>query len=89
MRFKSKTLHFIINFLLGVSWATMLTGMLTAFLAFYENSLFFAIISALMSAIPGLLGILLLEYFIINKEKLEEIKKQTELLKRLVEKRGD
>ena len=86
MRFESRTLGFVINFLLGVAWAMMLLGAFTSFLSFYETSFLFAIVSAVIGAIPGLLGVLLLEYFITDKEKLEELKKQTALLEEI--KRG-
>ena len=85
MRFESKTLGFVINFLLGVAWAMMLLGALTSFLSFYENSILFAIVSALIGAVPGLLGVLLLEYFITEREKLDELKKQTALLEKLLD----
>ena len=83
MRFESRTLAFVINFLLGVAWAMMLLGASTSFLSFYETSFLFAVVSALIGAIPGLLGVLLLEYFITGKEKLEELKKQTALLEEM------
>jgi uncharacterized membrane protein (DUF106 family) len=85
MRFESKTLGFVINFLLGVAWAMMLLGAFTSFFSFYENSIIFAIVSAVIGAIPGLVAVLFLEYFITDKEKLEELKKQTALLEKLLD----
>ena len=85
MRLKESSLGFIINFLLGVAWAFVLIGAVTSFLAFYSTNLFFAIISAFIGALPGFIGILLLEYMITNKEKHEELKKQTQLLEELVD----
>jgi len=85
MRFETRTLGFVINFLLGVAWAVMLIGALTSFLSFYESSILFAVISALIGATPGLLGVLALEYFITDKEKLSELKKQTKLLEKLAD----
>ncbi|QOR62658.1 hypothetical protein ACM66Z_04100 [Sulfurovum sp. ST-21] len=85
MRFENRTLGFVINFLLGVAWAVMLIGALTSFLSFYESSILFAVISALIGATPGLLGVLALEYFITDKEKLSELKKQTKLLEKLAD----
>ena len=84
MRLEDKPLGFIINFLLGVAWAFVLIGAVTSFLTFYSTSWFFAIVSALIGALPGLIGILLLEHIITNKEKHEELKKQTQLLEELV-----
>jgi uncharacterized membrane protein YeaQ/YmgE (transglycosylase-associated protein family) len=85
MRLEDKPLGFIINFLLGVAWAFVLIGAVTSFLAFYSTNLFFAIISAFIGTLPGLIGILLLEHIITNKEKYEELKKQTQLLEELVD----
>jgi uncharacterized membrane protein YeaQ/YmgE (transglycosylase-associated protein family) len=85
MRLNDKPLGFVINFLLGVAWAFVLIGAVTSFLAFYSTNLFFAIISAFIGTLPGLIGILLLEHIITNKEKYEELKKQTQLLEELVD----
>ncbi len=87
MRFNSKSLGFVVNFLLGVSWALMLIGAMTSFLSFYHSSFLFAVLSAAVGAIPGLVGVLLLEYFITDKEKLHELKKQTALLEKLAKER--
>ncbi len=81
---KDRSLSFVVNFLLGVAWAFVLIGAVTSFLAFYSTNLFFAIISAFIGALPGLIGILFLEHIITNKEKHEELKKQTKLLEELV-----
>ncbi len=80
MRLENRTLGFVINFLLGAAWAVTLIGALTSFLSFYHSSLIFAFLSALVGALPGLIGILALEYFITDKEKLAEMKRQTQLL---------
>jgi len=85
MRLKDRSLGFVVNFLLGVAWAFVLIGFATSFLAFYTTNLFFAIVSAFIGALPGLIGILLLEHIITNKEKHEELKKQTKLLEELVD----
>ncbi len=84
MRLEDRSLGFVVNFLLGVAWAFVLIGAVTSFLAFYSTNLFFAIISAFIGALPGLIGILFLEHIITNKEKYEELKKQTQLLEELV-----
>ena len=85
MRLKDSSLGFIINFLLGVAWAAVLIGAITSFLSFYSTNLLFAIVSSFIGALPGLIGILLLEYIIINKEKHEELKKQTRLLQQILD----
>jgi uncharacterized membrane protein YeaQ/YmgE (transglycosylase-associated protein family) len=84
MRLEDRSLGFVINFLLGVAWAFVLIGAVTSFLTFYSTSWLFAIVSALIGTLPGLVGVLLLEHIITNKEKYEELKKQTQLLKELV-----
>ena len=84
MRLEDRSLGFIVNFLLGVAWAFVLISAVTSFLSFYSTGWFFAIVSALVGALPGLIGILFLEHIITNKEKHEELKKQTQLLEELV-----
>ena len=84
MRLKDSSLGFVVNFLLGVAWAAVLIGAVTSFLSFYHNSFFFAIISAFVGALPGLVAVLLLEHIITNKEKHLELKKQTKLLQQLL-----
>jgi uncharacterized membrane protein YeaQ/YmgE (transglycosylase-associated protein family) len=83
MRLENRPLGFVINFLLGVSWAVMLLGALTSFLSLYHDSFIVAVISAFVGAVPGMAGVLLLEHIITNKEKLEELKKQTALLEEM------
>ena len=84
MRLKDRSLGFVVNFLLGVAWAAVLIGAVSSFLTFYQTSLFFAIVSAFVGVLPGLVAVLLLEYFITNKEKYLELKKQTKLLQQLL-----
>ncbi|WP_296824308.1 hypothetical protein [Sulfurovum sp.] len=84
MRLEDRSLGFVINFLLGVAWAAVLIGAVSSFLSFYQNSFLFALVSALIGAIPGMIGVLFLEYIIMSREKYEELKKQTKLLQQLV-----
>jgi len=84
MRLEDNALGFVVNFLLGVAWAAVLIGSVSSFLSFYENSFFFAFVSALIGVLPGMIGVVLLEYIITNKEKQEELKKQTKLLQQLL-----
>jgi len=84
MRLEDRSLGFIINFLLGVAWAAVLIGAVSSFLSFYHVSFFFALVSSFIGALPGMIGILLLEHIITNKEQQEELKKQTKLLQQLV-----
>lgn len=84
MRLKDRPLGFVVNFLLGVAWAAVLIGAVSSFLSFYQNSFFFAIVSAFVAAFPGLLAVLLLEHIITGKEKYLELKKQTKLLQHIL-----
>lgn len=80
MRLKGRYLGFVVNFLLGVAWAAVLIGAVNSFLFFYQNSFFFAIVSAFVATLPGLTAVLLLEHIITTKEQHLELKKQTKLL---------
>ncbi len=84
MRLQNAPLSFVVNFLLGVAWAAVIIGMVTSFLSFYQDSFFLAIVSAFVGALPGILGVLLLEHIITAKEKHLELQKQTALLEKLL-----
>ena len=84
MRLQNRSLSFVVNFLLGVAWATVILGSITSFLAFYQDSFLLAIISAFIGALPGFVAVLLLEHIITGKEKHLELKKQTVLLEKLL-----
>ena len=75
----------IIGFLQGASWAFVLFG---AFFIFKFSILFgfsFALFSSLVFIIFSLFLILFLDAFNVNKRRLEEAKKQTELLEKIYE----
>lgn len=80
MRLTGNTLGFVVNFLLGVAWASVLLGAFTSFFTFYHDSIFYAFLSAVMGMIPGMIGVLLIEHIITTKEKHTELQKQTNLL---------
>jgi zinc transporter ZupT len=84
MRLGDKPLSFVVNFLLGVSWAAAFLGAITSFLSFYNESILWAFISAFVGALPGMVAILLLEHFITSKEKHLELQSQTNLLRQLL-----
>ena len=86
MRLEDKSLSFVVNFLLGVAWASVIIGAVTSFFSFYNDSFFLALLSAFVGAIPGMVAVLLLELIITNKEKHLELKKQTALLQQLLKK---
>ncbi|MDY0402909.1 hypothetical protein [Sulfurovum sp.] len=86
MRLREKPLGFIINFFLGIAWASVLIGAVTPFFSFFHTGIFEAFFFAVIGALPGLVAILLLEHIITVKEKHDELRKQTRLLEQLLEK---
>lgn len=73
----------IINFLLGASWAIILFGALITFKVFIAMSLALAIFLTLLYIIISLFLILGLDAFLVNKQRLQEAKKQTKLLEKI------
>jgi len=74
-----------ISFLQGASWAIVLFGALFTFKFSIVFGLSFALFSMLLYIFISLFLILMLDAFSINRERLEEAKEQTKLLKTLVE----
>lgn len=79
----------IISFLLGASWAIVLFGALITFKLFlflgFALSLFITVIFVIIS----LFMILTLDAFSINRQKFQELKKQTQLLEKIDSKLSD
>ncbi|MDD2399758.1 MAG: hypothetical protein PHR75_04045 [Sulfurovum sp.] len=84
MRLQTSKLNFVVNFFLGVAWALVLIGAVTSFLSFYQLSIVYALVSAVAAALPGLFIVLVLEHIITVQQQHEELKKQTELLEKLL-----
>jgi len=84
MKLTTPFLSLLINFLLGVSWAFALLGASALFFIFLQIGIFYSLFGALIGALPGLFFVLLIEYFLMRQEKLNELKKQTKLLEELV-----
>jgi hypothetical protein len=84
MRLSSPLLSLLINFLLGASWAFALIGASTLFFSFISIGLIYAIFGSFLGSLPGLFMVLLIEYFLMREEKLQELRKQTKLLEELV-----
>lgn len=84
MRLQNGGLSFVVNFLLGVAWASVLLGAVTSFLSFYEVSIFLGIVSAVIGVLPGMVLVLVLEHVITAKERHLELQKQTALLEALL-----
>jgi len=76
----------IISFLLGASWAIVLFGALLTFKTFLTLGLGLSIFITILYIIISLFMILALDAFAVNKEKLVEAKKQTELLEKIYSK---
>jgi hypothetical protein len=86
MKLSTSSLSILINFLLGASWAFALIGASTLFFTLLPIGIFYALFGSFLGALPGLFLVLLIEYFLMRQEKLEELKKQTSLLEELVKK---
>ncbi|SFV70683.1 hypothetical protein MNB_SV-13-299 [hydrothermal vent metagenome] len=84
MKLTTPFLSLLINFLLGVSWAFAMLGASTLFFIFLQIGIFYSLFGSLIGALPGLFFVLLIEYFLMRQEKLNELKKQTKLLEELV-----
>ncbi len=84
MKLPTSFLSVLINFLLGASWAFALLGASALFFIFINVGIFYAIFASFLGSLPGLFFVLLIEYFLMREEKLNELKKQTKLLEELV-----
>jgi hypothetical protein len=76
----------VISFLLGVSWAVVLFGTLITFKIFIVFGIAIALFSTLLFTIISLFLILVLDAFLVNKQRLIEAKKQTKLLEKIYSK---
>ncbi|MFK5937386.1 MAG: hypothetical protein QM497_03215 [Sulfurimonas sp.] len=76
----------IISFLLGASWAITLLGALIVFKTFLFLGLIFSFFITILYIFFILLLILTLDTFSVNRERLEESKKQTKLLEQIYNK---
>jgi uncharacterized membrane protein (DUF106 family) len=76
----------IISFLLGASWAVVIFGAFITFQLFSFLGFSFAFFITIAFIVVSFFLILVLDAFSVNREKLEEIKKQTELLKKIYSK---
>ncbi len=84
MKLATPTLGLLINFLIGTAWAFVLVGVIYTFFSFYMVSLVDAVMLSFLGALPGIFLVVILEYFIVGLQRLEEMKKQTKLLEKLV-----
>jgi len=73
----------IISFLLGASWAIVFFGALIVFKTFLILGFGLSFFITTLYIILSLFLILTLDAFLVNKERLAEAKKQTELLEKI------
>jgi len=76
----------IINFLLGASWGVIILGALITFKLFLFLGFAFAFFVTVFFIIISLFMVLALDAFLINKQRLDEAKKQTKLLEKIYSK---
>ena len=76
----------IISFLHGASWAVVLFGALITFNLFLFLGFGLSLFITVVFVIVSLFMVLALDAFAVNKERLNEAKKQTELLKKIYSK---
>jgi len=85
MRLSSKTLTVLLNLLLGSAWALTLIGAFRGIMHYSIHGWLYAIASALVWSLPGLLGIVVLEYLIRGFERHEEVRRQTRLMEEILQ----
>ena len=79
----------ILSFLLGASWAIVLFGALITFKLFSSFGLVFSIFLTILYIFISLFLILVLDTLRVNKLRLLESKKQTQLLEKLYSKESE
>ncbi len=73
----------IISFLLGISWTFIVLGAFITFKLFFFMGVATALFLSILYIIFGLFIILALETMLTYKERLQESKKQTQLLQEI------
>ncbi|WP_373035996.1 hypothetical protein [Sulfurimonas sp.] len=76
----------IISFLLGASWAIVIFGALITFKLFLFLGFSLALFITIVFIVISFFLILTLDAFATNRQRLEEAKKQTELLEKIYSK---
>jgi len=83
---KEDSFYRVLNFLVGASWAFILLGAALTFKFFIFFNLLTAIFATFIYIFFSLFFVLLLDAFIVNKQRLNETKKQTKLLELIASK---
>lgn len=73
----------IISFLLGASWGIILLGAYLTFKIFISFGFTFALLATTLFVFIALFLVLVLDALSINRQRLEEAKKQTALLEKI------
>lgn len=89
MFIKRSAFERLISLLQGASWALVLVGAITFFKALYPFGIFIALIGSFLGSLVGLFFVIIFEIANIQIEKLNEMKKQTDLLEQLLKKKDD
>lgn len=75
--------HRIVSFLLGASWAIIFFGALITFKSLLSFGFFTALFFTIFFIFVSLFMVLALDAFVINRKRLDEMKKQNKLLEEL------
>lgn len=78
------TFERVISFLLGASWGIILFGALALFGFLTHFGFSIAFLITMLYVIVALFLVLLLDALLVNKQRLKEAKKQTELLEQIL-----
>ena len=89
VRLRPTALSRLSSLLLGAALALVVVGALSAFASFSSDNLLIALFAALVGTFPGLLLVLLLEYLLLQSQKLQEIQKQRRLLEEIRDQIGE
>ena len=84
MRLSSTKLAWLLSFLTGLFWAMVVMGFFKGLFLNWDVGLFYALSSAFFWMLPGVLGVVLIEYISNGFERTEAIKEQNRLLKELL-----
>jgi len=76
----------IISFLLGASWAIIIFGALITFKIFSFLGFSLALFITITFIVVSFFLVLTLDAFVVNRERLEEAKKHTQLLEKIYSK---